>query len=213
MISHRTPFFLPYIYPALIWRVPTPEKKIFLTFDDGPVPGPTEFVLDTLKKNSAKATFFCIGDNIQRYPDIFQFIINEKHAVGNHTFNHLNGWRTPINEYLHNVALCHEELEKFLEYSEYPTSPLFRPPYGKITRSQIRSMGGFKIVMWDVLSMDFDRKRSVETSLKKTIQSTRNGSIIVFHDSLKAEKAMTYMLPRLIEHFADKGYTFEALSG
>jgi peptidoglycan-N-acetylglucosamine deacetylase len=139
----RAPFFLPWIYPSLTWKISTSEKVIYLTFDDGPVPGPTEFVLDTLKGFNAKATFFCIGENVRRHPEIFKKILEGGHRVGNHTFNHLKGWSTHASAYLENVALCENELR----ISKDIPSLLFRPPFGRITREQIKSLSDYQIIM------------------------------------------------------------------
>jgi peptidoglycan/xylan/chitin deacetylase (PgdA/CDA1 family) len=206
MIPHRTPFVLPWLYPSLTWRMPSEEKNIYLTFDDGPVHGPTEFALDELKKYSAKATFFCIGDNVHKHPEIFSKIIQGGHAVGNHTFNHLNGWKTASSIYLQNVKKCDDILN-----SHTTSTKLFRPPYGRITRNQIKLLEGYTIVMWDVLSVDYARSLSAERCLRNTIAATRDGSIVVFHDSYKAEKNMTHALPRYLEHFTSKGYSFKTL--
>jgi peptidoglycan/xylan/chitin deacetylase (PgdA/CDA1 family) len=201
---HRTPFFLPLLLPSLVWRVPTEEKVLFLTFDDGPVPGPTEFALHTLCRFSAKATFFCIGDNIRKHPDVFHKIIEDGHATGNHTFNHLSGWRTRTEEYIENVHKCQELLG---------TQSFFRPPYGRITKRQIRQLNDYSIIMWDVLSMDYNKNLSPEACLRNTIHACRTGSIVVFHDSYKAERNMAFVLPRLLEHFAAQGFAFKALPG
>ena len=212
---HRTPFFLPLLYPTLTWRILSTEKELFLTFDDGPVSGPTEFVLETLTKFNAKATFFCIGDNIRKYPDVFKKVVDQGHAVGNHTFNHLNGWRTKTNSYIDNMRKCNNEIQSHLSPSEAeePATFMFRPPYGRITRNQISALNDFRIIMWDVLSVDYDTKLSAEKCLRNTIQATRNGSIVVFHDSYKAEKNLTFALPRFIEHFSLLGFEFKAISG
>jgi peptidoglycan-N-acetylglucosamine deacetylase len=207
MIPSRTPFFLPWLYPSLTWRINTPQKELYLTFDDGPLPGPTEFVLDVLRSASAKATFFCIGDNIKKHPRVFQRIIAEGHAIGNHTFNHINGWKSDVDRYLQNVALCEAAIGGPKE-----TVRLFRPPYGRITRKQIQAMHGFRIIMWDVLTHDYSHALSPELCLRRSINATRNGSIIVFHDSLKAEKNMTYVLPAFIAHFSERGYSFKSLT-
>lgn len=205
---HRTPAFLPWIYPSLTWRKQTENPDLYLTFDDGPVFGPTEFVLETLKKYSIQATFFCIGDNVQKHPEVFNRIIKDGHAVGNHTFNHLSGWKFPVQEYLKNVELCDEEIAKhFAAKAPY----LFRPPYGRITRRQMRMLSQYSIIMWDVLSFDFLRDFSPEKCLQGTLRASRPGSIVVFHDSIKAESKLTYALPRYIEHFLEKGYTFRKL--
>lgn len=211
---HRTPFFLPLIYPTLTWRIPTTKKELFLTFDDGPVPGPTEFVLDTLTMFNAKATFFCIGDNIKKYPDVFRKIIANGHAVGNHTLNHLNGWKTKTQIYLDNFRLCDSEIRAAsvgIDALQLET-PMFRPPYGRITRGQINALSSFRIVMWDVLSVDYNANLAAEKCLNNTIRATRPGSIIVFHDSYKAEKNLTSVLPKFIRHFSASGFEFKSLT-
>lgn len=208
MVPHRTPFFLPALYPSsLKWRVHTQARELFLTFDDGPVNGPTEFVLDTLRQFNAKATFFCIGDNVRKHQQVFDAILNDGHIVGNHTYHHLNGWKTATAEYLDNVMKC----EEVLGASGNGRRRLFRPPYGRITRSQIRSLGAFDIIMWDVLAIDYDQRLSPEKCLKNTLAATRSGSIIVFHDSVKAEQNMTFALPRMLDHFSSLGFTFNSL--
>jgi peptidoglycan-N-acetylglucosamine deacetylase len=206
MIPHRTPFFLPWIYPKLTWRIPTEEKELYLTFDDGPVHGPTEFVLETLRQYSAKATFFCIGDNVRKHPGVFKKIVEDGHAIGNHTFNHLNGWKTANTSYFENIKQCDD-----LFRQNAVRSKLFRPPYGRITGKQIKFLGDYTIVMWDVLSVDYLKSLSAEACLQNTLRATRSGSIIVFHDSYKAEKNMTHALPRFLEHFNDKGFSFKVL--
>ncbi len=212
---HRTPFFLPLLYPSLVWRVPTTEKELYLTFDDGPVSGPTEFVLETLANFNAKATFFCVGENIQKYPLVFKKMIQDGHAIGNHTFNHLNGWRTDTNTYIKNTKQCNEVITEHSSVGETTSQsvPMFRPPFGRITRHQISAMHNFRIIMWDVLSVDYNSRLSVEKCLKNTVQATRRGSIIVFHDSFKAERNLTYTLPRFVEHFSSLGFVFKALRG
>lgn len=207
---YRAPFFLPWLYPNLTWHIPTTEKQLYLTFDDGPIPGPTDFVLETLKKHAIKATFFCIGDNVRKHPDVFRKVMDQGHAIGNHTFNHLKGWKTSLEEYLDNTAQCDAVFKSLNVESESPK--LFRPPYGRITRAQINALNDYKIIMWDVLTHDYDRAKSPEASLGNSIRATRPGSIVVFHDSLKAERNMTYALPRYIDHFLNKGYTFNVLS-
>lgn len=199
----KTPSFIPFLFPKLIWKVPTNEKKIYLTFDDGPVPGPTEFVLNQLKINKAKATFFCIGNNVIKHPQIFDAIKKDGHAIGNHTYNHLKGWNTSVDRYITDVRDCDEVIGN---------TGLFRPPYGRITPGQIKKLEDHDIVMWDVLSHDYSSTMSPERCLKGVIKATRPGSIIVFHDSYKAERNMNYVLPRLLDHFSDKNYTFQSLS-
>lgn len=195
------------IYPSLVWRMPPDKNELYLTFDDGPMPGPTDFVLEELNKVSARATFFCIGDNIRKHPELFKKILSGGHAIGNHTFNHINGWRTKTKEYLDNISLFDSHLPV-----DFPGTKLFRPPYGRITPSQIKAMKNFRIIMWDVLSLDYSKKLSPEDCLDNTIDAIRPGSIIVFHDSLKAEKNMRFALPRLLQYFVKSGYTFQRLT-
>jgi peptidoglycan/xylan/chitin deacetylase (PgdA/CDA1 family) len=207
-VIHRTPFFLPLLYPSLTWRKKTDAQELYLTFDDGPVPGATEFVLEELAKVNAKATFFCIGDNVVKHPRVFERIISEGHSIGNHTFHHLNGWKTSLKKYIDEIDLCNNALT---ESCQKPTW-LFRPPYGRITRQQIKAIeGDYQIIMWDVLTMDYLKNLSPETCLRKSIQATRPGSIVVFHDSLKAEKNLRYVLPLYLQHFLEKGFAFKTL--
>lgn len=191
------------IFPNYIWGIPNKKKAVYLTFDDGPTPEITNWTLQTLKKFDAKATFFCIGKNIEKYPEIFQKIIADGHSVGNHTFNHLNGWKTDTKDYLDNVLSCKLE-----------TSNLFRPPYGKIKLAQsikLRQLG-YKIIMWDVLSADFDQSISPEKCLQNVISNVESGSIIVFHDSQKAFHNLEYALPRTLQFLKENGYTFETIN-
>ena len=213
MTPHRTPFFLPLLYPSLQWRVPNVSNSLYLTFDDGPVEGPTEFVLNTLSEFSIKATFFCIGDNVQRYPHVFRKILDAGHHVGNHTFHHLNGWKASVKNYLHDVSLCENELNKFKDGKvDQQLMPIFRPPYGRVSRKQIRALQHyFNIIMWDVLSVDYNKRLSEEKCLRNTLRATRPGSIIVFHDSYKAEKNLVYVLPRFISQCLELGYTFNPI--
>lgn len=202
MYSVRPNLLMRKIYPSAIWRVTTKEKRVFLTFDDGPIPEVTPWVLAQLKKYNAKATFFCIGANIDKHPDIFQQIISEGHAIGNHTYDHLNGWKTETNEYLANISLCDSKTR----------SKIFRPPYGRMKRSQCSKLHAqYSVVMWDVLSGDFDQKISPEKCLKNVLSKTREGSIVVFHDSLKAKKNLYHALPEFLKHFSEKGWQFVAL--
>ena len=205
MYTVRPPFFLKWYYPNLIWNKATDKKTVYLTFDDGPITNVTDFVLNTLKSFNIKGTFFCIGDNINKHPQIFERIKKEGHAIGNHTYNHLKGWETDNKTYMDNFWKCQELTE----------TNLFRPPYGRIKKSQISNLksqtSNLEIIMWDVLSGDFDTKLSPEKCYQNVIKNVRNGTIIVFHDSLKAWDRLTYALPKTIEYLLAKGYRFEKL--
>jgi peptidoglycan/xylan/chitin deacetylase (PgdA/CDA1 family) len=204
MFLHYSPFWLKALFPRYKWRVDTRKKTIFLTFDDGPIPEITEYVMATLQQYNARATFFCIGDNVRKHPEIFSEILSQGHSVGNHTFNHMNGWKSDDTEYMANIELCEKQLNI--------NTNLFRPPYGRMKKSQSRQLPATKeIIMWDVLSGDFSPAITPETCLRKSIQYARPGSIVLFHDSLKAAKNMQYALPRFLEYFTNKGYRFEAL--
>ncbi len=189
----KTPKWLMWIYPNLLWKVKTKDNVVYLTFDDGPIPEVTEFVLDLLQKENIKAHFFCIGKNVLENPTIYQRIIAEGHMVGNHTQNHLNGWKTKTTDYLNNI----DEAKKVIK------SNLFRPPYGRITKKQIQQLSTqhstFKIMMWDVLSGDFDESISAEKCYQNVINHVQPGSIIVFHDSKKAFPRMKDALPKVID--------------
>ena len=203
MYTVRPNKLLKYFLQKALWRVPTAEKKIYLTFDDGPIPGVTPGVLEQLDKYDAKATFFCVGDNVKKHPALFEALKKRGHAVGNHTFHHLDGWRTENDRYFQNIEQCNEAVG----------SSLFRPPYGKLKRAQYAAISQkYSIVMWDVLAGDFDPATSPVKCLKNVISKTREGSIVVFHDSLKAQERMEYALPRFLKHFSEKGFTFEKLS-
>lgn len=208
MRYHKTPETLQRIFSSFIWKKPQTTPTIYLTFDDGPIPELTPFVLDLLDKYQAKATFFCVGDNIRKNSTIFQEILNKGHQIGNHTYHHLNAWKTDKKTYLEDINLCKQEIEKFQVKSD-----LFRPPYGKLSfniRKEILS-SEHQIVMWDVLSYDFDATITPENCLRNSIKYTQNGSLIVFHDNIKATKNLEYTLPRYLEHFKSKGFTFAKL--
>lgn len=186
----------------MVWSIPTERKVLYLTFDDGPIPEVTPWVLERLAEYDAKATFFCIGDNVQKHPEIFEQVCQAGHGIGNHTFHHLSGWTTKDFTYFRNTMECAAVVD----------SQLFRPPYGRIKKSQSKALKErFDIIMWDVLSADYDRAVSPEKCLSNVVDNAGPGSIIVFHDSLRAQKNMAYALPLVLEHFSNKGYTFEAL--
>lgn len=200
----KTPLFIRKLYPFYNWRISTTEKILYLTFDDGPHPEATVFVLNELKKHEALATFFCIGKNVLAYPDVYKRILDEGHSVGNHTQNHLNGWKTSNDAYLKDIS----------EAANYIDSNLFRPPYGKITLFQAKNlraaMKGRKaqVVMWDVLSADFDNTISNEDCLQNVIFNSSPGSIIVMHDSEKCFEKVKYILPKILHYFKEKGFKF-----
>ena len=199
----KTPHFIQNLFPNYTWRIPTQEKVLYLTFDDGPIPTVTPWVLEQLEAFQARATFFCVGDNIRKHPEVFEQVVASGHAVGNHTFNHLNGWQTENISYFHNVRHCANMVH----------SVLFRPPYGRLKPKQAQFLQRhYRIVMWDVLSGDFDPKLSEEQCLANVINNAENGSIIVFHDSLKAEDKLHYVLPKVLEYFAEQGYVFGKLN-
>ena len=202
-VRRNIPFWWPF-GGRWLRRVRTRDKVLYLTFDDGPIPEVTPWVLDTLRTYGAKATFFCIGRNIERNPDVFQRLIAEGHRVGNHTLDHLSGWDTSLFEYLRNTMHC----------QQLTRTGIFRPPYGRITLAQARALARrFQLVFWDVLSEDFDANLSAHRCLRNVLAKARSGSIIVFHDSLLAEDRVRYALPRTLEHFARKGYRFDPLPG
>lgn len=216
MYFNNAGWFLSTLYPSLIWNKRGDDKIIYLTFDDGPIPEITDFVLEELEKFKAPATFFCVGDNISRHPAVFKKILSAGHKIGNHTFNHLNGWKTEDEAYLQNISLCEETIyamTKEVYKAEASLVPrLFRPPYGLIKRSQIKKLEGqYQIVMWDVLTGDFNKELSPEKCLHKAIKYTSKGSIVIFHDSIKAERNLRYALPRFLDHFSSSGYRFEVL--
>jgi|SRR5690606_6834080 len=198
----KSPFWLRWLYPRLIWHYSRDLSYLYLTFDDGPIPDVTPEILNILKEYDIKATFFCVGDNVRKHPDIFQRILDEGHRIGNHTYNHLKGWKTSYEEYIKNVESCNQLVK----------ADLFRPPYGRGTRKQYRELEKlYKIIMWDVMSGDFDLAISPEQCLRNVTRNIENGSIIVFHDNLKAKKRVLYALPRTIEYGLARGYTFKTL--
>lgn len=203
----KTPWWLRGLYPSLTWRIRNGEKTLYLTFDDGPHETATPFVLDQLKQYGAKATFFCIGKNVAAHPGIYQRILSEGHAVGNHTQHHVNGWKVSDEVYAREVA----------DAAEHIRSNLFRPPYGRLTRSQQKRLQAqnlqLRTIMWEVLSGDFDANLTPEACLGYVLYHSKPGSIIVFHDSTKAWPRMQYALPKVLEHFSREGYRFAPVPG
>jgi len=200
MFLAKSPAIIKKYYPNLVWDIPNDENKIYLTFDDGPIPEVTEWVLDILKQYNIKATFFCIGHNIEKHPQVFEKVKQEGHAVGNHSFHHLSGWETDDEDYLRNIAKC----------QSLTNSNLLRPPYGRIKKSQITNLiADYKIIMWNVLSGDFDPKTTPEKCYNNVVNNTKSGSIIVFHDSVKAAENLKHALPKTIEYLLEQGFVFD----
>ena len=204
MLIEQPPILYRALYPKAIWRIPVPNKKtVYLTFDDGPIPEVTPWVLDVLDKYNVKATFFCVGDNVRKYGYIYEELLKRGHTVGNHTFDHLQGWQNRSWTFLNDTQQANELIH----------SNLFRPPHGHMVFPQpgLLKKKGYKIIMWDVVTRDYSRYMNPEQVLENVKRYTRDGSIIVFHDSLKAEVNMKYALPKAIEWLLEQGYTFELI--
>ncbi len=198
----KTPNIIQSLWPNFLWRVPTQEPVLYLTFDDGPIPEVTPWILDTLRDFEAKATFFCVGENALRHAGIYRRILAEGHSTGNHTYNHLNGWKTSTAEYVRNVHRC----------AHVVRSNLFRPPYGRLSPCQRTALEGrYTIVLWDVLSGDFDQKADAQQCLENILWNADVGSIVVLHDNRKTGSKLRFVLPRLLQHFSQRGYRFEGL--
>ena len=212
MIFHTVSWFIQkWFYPKLIWQIPSDKKIIYLTFDDGPIPEVSDFVLQTLKRFDAKATFFCVGENVRKHPAIFQKIIANGHQIGNHTYNHLVGWKTQNRSYFENINKCQRELLTYWKPKEN-SAFLFRPPHGRISKSQIAVLRKeYKIIMWNVLTGDYSKEITKEKCLSESIKYSGKGSIVVFHDSLKAKENIEYVLPRYLKHFSELGFRFESI--
>lgn len=203
----KTPWIVKKVFPDYVWSLPADGKEVYLTFDDGPHPQITPWVLDELKRYEALATFFCIGKNVEAHGDVYGRILREGHSVGNHTQNHLNGWRTDTKEYMDDVARAAKLIQ----------SNLFRPPYGKIRAGQAKLIAGAMgversgIIMWDVLSGDFDKDFSPEQCLDNVLKNVRPGSVVVMHDSGKAERNLKYILPSILSGLSSAGYGFRRI--
>jgi peptidoglycan/xylan/chitin deacetylase (PgdA/CDA1 family) len=207
----KVPKIIKLLFFNQIWNIPNSENTIYLTFDDGPTPEITERVLEILDKHQIKATFFCIGDNVRKNPEIVQKIISKHHSVGNHTYSHLKGWKTKTKTYISNTEACEIKLNSLFKIRN---SKLFRPPYGKITPWQsykLRTLG-YKIIMWDVLSKDYDASISAEMCYENVVNTVSSGSIIVFHDSNKAKENVLNSLEKTIETLKSKGFNFEKIA-
>lgn len=202
MLFPRTPAIVTAFPSHLVWKFSRSERKLYLTFDDGPTPEVTEKILEILQGYRAKATFFCLGKNVSLYPGLYEKILLHGHKTGNHTYNHLNGWKTLNSKYFADIDRA----------SELINSRLFRPPYGKIRSSQIfRLKKDFRIIMWEILSGDYNCRISPEKCAHNVISKALPGSVIVFHDSLKAKNNMFYALPKVLEHFGNLGFSFDTI--
>ncbi|WP_299333708.1 polysaccharide deacetylase family protein [uncultured Psychroserpens sp.] len=209
----KTPLVAKKLFPNYIWDVSTKNKELYLTFDDGPTPEITTWTLETLKAYNAKATFFCIGSNIEKYPAIFRDILSQGHLIGNHTQHHVKGWKTKTKDYLIDIDKAQSIIDQQIKTLNTSHDKLFRPPYGQIKPQQGKKLIelGYKIIMWDVLSFDWEQDISEEKCLENVISKAKKGSIIVFHDSVKASKNMKYTLPKVLEVFSKKGFEFKTL--
>lgn len=213
LVPVKTPAIVKRLFPKYVWDIPTTDKVLYLTFDDGPTPEITEWTLDILNQFNAKATFFCLGDNIEKNPGIFYRILDEGHAVGNHTFHHARGWKTKTDVYVKEVLRTQIVIENLILNSEFRIQNLFRPPYGQITLQQGYNLLklGYKIIMWDVIAFDWKDSISGEKCQENVISKAKSGSIVVFHDSLKASKNMQYALPKVLDYFSKKGFEFKRI--
>lgn len=197
LVAHRVPSWFTKLYPELVWFGEPDDRKVYLTFDDGPHPEITPWVMDQLALYQFKATFFCVGENCKKHPDVLQKLQNEGHAIGNHTFNHLKGWNTPTQEYIDNISLADQQF----------SSSLFRPPYGRITRTQIKSIkDSKKIVMWSLLAADYHPSLNVPRAFATLTKHTKPGSIVVFHDSVKAKNNLELLLPAYLEYLKEHDF-------
>ncbi len=190
------------IFRDLTWHFTGKDNELFLTFDDGPTPEITPWVLAALKEFNARATFFCIGKNVKKHPDLYNQILNEGHSVGNHSYTHIKGWRNSNKKYIQSVQKAAQVID----------SNLFRPPYGKIRPQQTKQLKqDFKIIMWDVFAKDYNSKLDKEKCLKNVLDFSESGSIIVFHDTFKAERNLKYVLPKVLKHFSEQGFVFNPI--
>ena len=210
------PSTIQWLIPSCTWRKVGQEKVIYLTFDDGPHPEITAWVIDELKKHQIKATFFCVGDNLKKHPETAKQLLTEGHQIGNHTMHHIKGWKHKNVDYLKDIEDCDTEIRKIHEQmnDEKAQPRLFRPPYGQIKPSQIKRLRtiGYEIIQWSNLSCDYDKRLNCEKSLSALVKNAKPGSIVVFHDSEKAENQLKKILPRYLKALLADGYTFQTLS-
>tara|TARA_B100000902_G_scaffold36714_2_gene43869 strand:- start:14277 stop:14894 length:618 start_codon:yes stop_codon:yes gene_type:complete len=199
----KMPKILQKIFPSLVWKCLTNERKVWLTFDDGPNPKVTNYILNVLKKNNIKATFFCVGNKIEKYPDIINKIKQEGHIIGNHSYSHINGFKTSTKKYIKDISKCQKLI---------PNTKIFRPPFGKITPIQISKLKqDFKIIMWDVMAYDFRDSLTKEECLLNVTDNVESGSIIVLHDNLKSFEKIKYLLPKIIDKLKDRKFNFSEI--
>ena len=203
MFIEQPPFFYRALFPGVIWRIPSDKKCVYLTFDDGPVPNPTPWVLNLLKQYNIKATFFCVGENVGKHPDIYQQITEQQHAVGNHSYHHTRAFNVSRKEYFDEIALAQQKIQ----------TRLFRPPHGQLYPWYIKELNKTfdKIVFWDVMPMDYDNRLDATQVFENVKQYVRPGSVVVFHDSLKALDRLQTALPKTIEYLLNEGFTFKKL--
>jgi peptidoglycan-N-acetylglucosamine deacetylase len=202
MFKYTIPSILPILFSSYTWKVKTKDKELFLTFDDGPHPLITPWVIEQLRLFNAKATFFCVGENVKKFPETYSQILDAGHDVGNHTFHHKNGWQTPKEDYFSDIYLAKNLIQ----------SKLLRPPYGRIKNSQARVLAKeFEIIMWSKLSRDYEQNLNVKESYKQMCK-VKNGDILVFHDSDKAFKNLQFLLPPLLAFYHNKGFQMLAFS-
>jgi len=198
----KIPRILKKVYPEITWNIQDEKSSLYLTFDDGPTPEVTANVLSSLARYNARATFFCIGRNVERHPEIYQQILAGGHVTGNHTYSHMKGWHAPDSEYYNDIGLA----------AHFIRSTLYRPAYGMITPAQLRYLNQqYRIIMWSVMSFDFDHHTSPEKCFANVIRNTKAGSIIVFHDSLKASEKVLHALPRVLEYYSNRGFAFKSI--
>ncbi len=198
----KPPKFFMRLIPEPVWDIPAAEDEVYLTFDDGPTPGVTEWILDELARWEAKATFFCLGSNVEAHPELYRRIVEEGHRVGNHTFGHLKGWLCGVEEYVDDVDRA----------AEFIGGSLFRPPYGRISPVQARALAPrYRIVMWNIISRDYNRRLSPRTCLNNVIKHVKAGDIVVFHDSVKASRNMRYALRGTLEYLHSRGMRSKAI--
>ena len=213
-IPAKIPFIIKKAFPDYVWDRKKMDKVLYLTFDDGPTPEITDWTIKTLAQFNAKATFFCVGNNIKQHPNIFHRVLDNGHTIGNHSNTHLKGWRTKNEDYISDVESCQRIIETEYENYNFNGPKLFRPPYGqlKLNQGKILKKLGYAIIMWDILSFDWQNNTNPKTCFNNVKDNSKSGSIIVFHDSVKASRNLMFALPKVLEYYSEKGYSFKALN-